>query len=493
MPVTIRGEVPAVLEFGSTEQVESEEELIGVLAHLGDLLGRVIESKRAEERIRDLAFYDSLTGLPNRQLFRQRLEGVLRRAERYGRTGALLFIDLDGFKLINDTLGHSAGDALLARVAECFTGCVRESDVVARDPLDNASGVSRVGGDEFTVLLPRISAPQDAAIVAQRLIGSISGAFRIEGSEVFTGASVGIATYPHDGRDPEALLRNADAAMYEAKSRGINTFQFYADSMNRQNERHLYLEGRLRRALERGELSLHYQPQRDTRTGRVVGCEALLRWHDPEEGSVAPSEFIPVAERAGLIVPIGGWVLHSACAQVRAWQDQGFRPIGVAVNVSGYQIRAGGLVETVNRALEEAGLSAEWLEIEITESALPVDDPLTRETLEALRGCGVGLALDDFGTGFSSLTHLRSFPIDRLKIDRSFVSGIPENRDDSSLTAAIIAMAHGLQRRVVAEGVETEAQASFLAGEGCDELQGYLIGRPVPAEDFTRFLEAEKR
>jgi diguanylate cyclase (GGDEF)-like protein/PAS domain S-box-containing protein len=493
MPVTIGDEVPAVLEFAATERVESEGELIGVLAHLGGVLGRVIESKRAAERIRDLAFYDSLTGLPNRQFFQQQLEGALRGAERYEWALALLFIGLDGFKHINDTLGHSAGDSLLRQVATCFTRCVRESDVVVRDTLQNNSAISRIGGDVFTVLLTRISTPQDAAIVAQRLIESISGAFQTEGSEVFTGASVGIAVHPHDGREPEVLLRNADAALYAAKSRGANTFQFYDASMNRQSRRDLHLEGRLRRALERGEFFLHYQPQRDARTGLLVGSEALLRWDDPEEGSIAPSEFIPIAERSGLIVPIGAWVLRTACAQVRSWQEQGFSPIRIAVNVSGHQIRAGGLVETVARTLEETGLSAEWLELEITESAIPDDDPLTRETLEALCDCGVSLALDDFGTGSSSLTHLRSFPIHRLKIDRAFVSGIPDNPDDASLTAAVIAMARSLHRRVVAEGVETEAQASFLTREGCDELQGYLFGRPVPAEDFVRLLEPEKR
>jgi diguanylate cyclase (GGDEF)-like protein len=492
MPVTISDEVPAVLEFGATEVVESQDELVGVLAHLGELLGRVIERKRTDEKIRKLAYHDALTGLPNRQLFQQRLQGAIEEAARYEHIVALLFIDLDGFKLINDTWGHSVGDALLRSVAERFAMCIRQSDLVGRSSAAVEEAISRLGGDEFTVLLSRIATPQDAATVANRLIESLSEALTIGHREVFTRASIGIAVYPGDGADAEMLLQSADAAMYEAKNRGANRYEFYTESLNRESRRRLQLEGLLRHAMDRDELSLNYQPFLDTATGAIVGAEALLRWNQPEEGNIPPVEFIPIAERTGLIRQIGMWVLRTATVQAMAWQAEGFRPIRIAVNVSGYQIRAGDFVQAVAAVLEESQLSPHYLELEITESAIRAEDPTTHRTLGELRKMGVSLSLDDFGTGSSSLTHLRILPIERVKIDRSFVNGVLDNEDDASLTAAIIAMAHGLRRRVIGEGVETEGQAEFLTSKGCDELQGYLISRPVSAEAFRHFLQREK-
>ncbi len=492
LPVPVAGDVAVVLEFASTRLASRQHELIGVLAHLGGLLGRVMERIRDAEQIRSLAFYDPLTGLANRQLFRRRLEGVIKHASGKRRTVALLFIDLDGFKLINDTLGHSAGDELLQQVAERFRSCVRQSDIVSLLGEDEgAPSISRLGGDEFTVLLSEIASAQDAALVANRLIQSLVFPFYLARREIFSGASIGIAIYPDDAADAESLLRSADTAMYAAKRRGTNRLQFYSDAMNRESRRRLYLEAGLRRALECGELSVYYQLQRDARSGRVVGAEALVRWTSSDEGPISPSEFIPVAERVGLIGVLGSWVLEQACKQARQWQLDGHCPLRVAVNVSGYQLRNQRFVEDVRRILLGTEMDPAFLELEITESAIESDDPVTRQSLEQLRNMGVGLALDDFGTGSSSLTHLRAFPIQTVKIDREFVSGIPENDADSALTQAIIAMAHGLDMKVVAEGVESEEQARFLQRANCDTLQGYLFAEPAPVQDFVRYLEAQ--
>jgi diguanylate cyclase (GGDEF)-like protein len=492
MPVTAGTRTAAVMGFAATEEVESHDEMLRVLSHLGGILGRVIERKMTEARIRDLAYFDPLTGLANRQLFRQRLETALAQGRRRERMVGLLFVDLDRFKVINDTLGHSTGDAVLMQVSERFAASVRLSDVVCRDSDENPASISRLGGDEFTVLLTALDSAEDAAIVGRRLIASLEAPFTVGDHEVFTGASIGIALSPTDGVDAETLLKNADAAMYDAKSRGANRFEFYSSVMNRESERRLQLENRLRRALECEGLDVAYQPQRDARTGEVLGVEALLRWNDPEHGQVPPSEFIPIAERTGLIVPLGAWVLGRACEQARSWQLAGYRPVRMGVNVSGHQIRMSDFPETVRCTLLATGLSPEWLELELTESAIEGDDPATQDALNALRELGVNLALDDFGTGTSSLTHLRQFPMGRVKIDRSFVQGLPDDSGDVALTNAIIAMAHGMKCDVVAEGVETEPQALFLADQGCDLLQGYLISRPISAKEVVRFLELEK-
>ena len=495
IPISIQSEVPLVMIFGSTDEIEAGSEMAGVLSHLGVLLGRVIERKRSEARIRDLAYYDSLTGLPNRQLFRQRLELSLKSACRSGKKVALLFIDLDGFKRINDTLGHPAGDDLLTQVAKRFSMSLRSKDLVLRlgaDRAAEANSISRFGGDEFTVLLGDIESPEGAVIVARRLMSSLVPPFGVSGKEVFTAASAGIAIYPDDGDNADILFQNADVAMYEAKKLGSGGFQFYAEEMNRESLRRLSLESCIRYALERGAFCVHYQPQFDAVSGEIVGVEALARLFDPVEGTIPPSEFIPIAEQAGLIGLLGNWVLGMACAQNREWQYRGFRPIRVAVNVSGYQIRNHGIVEQVARTLVGTELDPRWLELEITESAIQSDDPVTRESLYELSKLGLNLALDDFGTGSSSLTHLRRFPIDQVKIDQVFIRGVTENEDDAALTSAIIAMAHGLRQTVVAEGVETQEQLDFLKQAGCDVIQGFLLGKPVPPEEIEQFLIREK-
>ncbi len=487
MPVILHDEVPAVFEFASDHEIECEEELIGVFKHIGAMMGGVIERKRNEERIRELAYYDGLTGLPNRELFLGRLDRTLSDAQANQRTAALLFVDLDGFKRINDTLGHAAGDALLRGVSERFSADVRSSDILSRLPASAESSISRLGGDEFTVLLGEIASAQDAALVATRLKDSLSAPFEICGEEVFIAASVGIAVYPHDARNAEELLRNADAAMYSAKQTGA--VEFYSDSMNRESRQRLKLERLLRHAIASNALELHYQPCRDARSGRIVAAEALLRWEQPGEGTISPAEFIPVAERSGLIVPLGDWALETACRQAMRWRAQGLTPIRIAVNLSGVQIRHAGLVERVAAILERSELPPTALELEITETAIRADDSATVEALQALHEMGVSLALDDFGTGTSSLTHLRSFPIQRVKIDRGFVAGTPHDPQDASLTAAIIAMAHGLGLSVVAEGVENEEQAHFLTERGCDVLQGFLFSRAVPADELASMLD----
>jgi len=455
------------------------------------MLRRLVNASIHENR--RLAYHDALTGLPNRRLFKDRLELALAQARRQGATVAVCFLDLDGFKKVNDSLGHEAGDRLLQVVAERLTASVREGDSLSRGDPDAAEpAVSRLGGDEFTILLPGIHEAEDAGRVARRILTTLREGFEIDGREVFATASIGIAAAPVDGDSAEQLLRNADTAMYAAKERGRNTLQFFSSSMNAATERKLDLERRLRHALENDDLSLYYQPIRNSQTGRTTGVEALLRWTDPELGEIPPAEFVPVAEDAGLIVAIGDWVIRSACAQAREWREAGLEPIRIAVNVSGHQLREPGFVATVAEALAQGGLSSADLEIEITESTIMQDDEATNEAFQALSDLGLSIALDDFGTGYSSLSYLRRFAIDRVKIDHSFVAGIPDDAEDMAVTAAIVAMAHNLLLRVVGEGVETLAQAQSLIELGCDELQGYLFSRPVPARELVRFLEAEK-
>jgi diguanylate cyclase (GGDEF)-like protein len=449
--------------------------------------------KRSLEENQALACYDSLTGLPNRRMYRSRLEQAVLHARRWDGLVATCFLDLDGFKRVNDTLGHSCGDQLLGQVAERLMGCVRPGDPVARAGSDEGlTAVSRLGGDEFTFLLAGISDAQDAGRVAHRVLEALRKPFTLDRHEVFATASIGISIFPFDGEDAETLLMNADTAMYWAKDRGRSNYQFYSKSMNEVARRKFELEGRLHRALDCDELSLRYQPVREAVSGRIVGAEALLRWEDPETGPVSPNEFVPISEETGLIVAIGEWVLRTGCAQLQAWRDAGLRPIRMAVNVSGHQLRHPSFVETVAQALQETGLSPVYLELEVTESTMMQGDDVTVAAFQKLGELGVGVVLDDFGTGYSSLSYLRHLPIDRLKIDQSFVAELPRNREDAALTAAIIAMAHSLQLSVVAEGVETLEQAEFLRELGCDDLQGYLFSQAVPAEEFARFLEWEK-
>jgi len=489
VPVMIGDTRYGSFEFLAENQVEFEPATRDMLENVGELVGRAIERKLDAAKIRAMAFQDDLTGLPNRQRFHHMLRGAVEAASRSDRCMALLFLDLDGFKKVNDTLGHETGDRLLAEVARRFSQIIRAGDHVAsqqENPVVPA--VSRLGGDEFTVLLTEIDGPEDAAVVAERLRQALEGPVVLSGNELFTSTSIGIAVYPDGGRDAESLLRNADAAMYFAKGRGRNGYQFYSPEMNSTRSVPMEIEARLRNALDRNEFELHYQPILDSGTGEVIAAEALLRWQDAERGWIPPDEFIPIAEESGLIVPLGKWVFRQACLEARHWKQEFGRSIRIGINVSGCQIREPGMVDMVRSAVDESGIEPSSVEIELTESTIMQDDALTAETLTELREMGIGLALDDFGTGYSSLSYLRRFTIDRVKIDRSFVNELTVNPDDATLTSAIIAMAHGLRLRVVAEGVESEAQALYLRQRDCDELQGYLFGRPVPAEVFRERL-----
>jgi diguanylate cyclase (GGDEF)-like protein len=478
-----------------SENLEAEvERRTGELRAVNAKLTKEIAQRvQAEDRIRYLAYYDGLTGLPNRQRFQERLRSALDWAQRRNECVALLFLDLDRFKQVNDTLGHTAGDELLRQVAERVHQTVRLGDYIGRADTAKPKGeVSRLGGDEFTVLLTHLAAGEDAAKVAQRVLVELAKPIPVGGYELYTTASIGIAVFPADGQDLETLVRNADTAMYHAKSHNGNTFKFYTEAMNATAARKLHLASRLRHALEQEEFALHYQPIRDASTGSVCAAEALLRWYLPETGAVRPDEFIPIAEDTGMILSIGEWVLRTACAQVRAWQDEGFEPIRIAVNVSTHQLRQSSWPQTVARILEETGLSPGLLELELTESAILTHEDTTIQALSQLHDMGVGLVLDDFGTGYSSLSSLRRFPIERVKIDRSFVGDITDDPDDAALTAAILSMAQSLQLRVVAEGVETLGQAEFLRERGCHELQGFLFSPAVPADAFVRFLVRTK-
>ena len=410
--------------------------------------------------------------------------------ERQGRQLAVLVLDLAGLRPINQTLGHDVGDRLLRETAERIA--VRASDAVAHsDP--NAAPISRLGGNEFTILLTEINEAQGAARVARRVLQGFAEPFVIDGRETYAQASVGIAVFPSDGRDADSVVRNAHTAMHIAKREGPNHFRFFAESMNEEAARRLLLASHLHGALDRQELSVHYQPVRNAESGRLVAAEALLRWSSPELGNVSPSEFIPIAEDTGLIVPIGEWVLAAACAQVESWRRARLRPIRLAVNLSLHQIRGGQLADTVMRVLRDTGLSADQLELEITETTFVQNEQAAVEMVREIRDRGVGLALDDFGTGYSGLTHLRRFPIDRLKLDNTFTSQIALCADDAAVAAAVIAMAHSLRLRVVAEGVETQEQATLLREQKCDELQGFLFSPAVPANEFVHFMEADKQ
>jgi diguanylate cyclase (GGDEF)-like protein len=410
-------------------------------------------------------------------LFQDRLRQALAEARRHNWQAALLLLDLDHFKDINDTLGHTAGDRLLMEVARRLDACVRASDTVAR-----------LGGDEFALILTEVQRPEDVAVVARKAVGTVAECFRLENQEVQTTASIGITIYPTDGEHPDRLLRDADLALYRAKADGRNTYRFYATAMGAQVEARRALERDLRLALERGELGLHFQPQLDLAMGRIDCAEALVRWRHPTRGSVPPAEFIPLAETSGLIVPLGAWALREACRQARAWRDAGLPPLTMAVNLSLAQCRNGDLARTIRRALRASGLEPRWLELEVTESLFLYPDNGHFDGLQRLREQGVRVSLDDFGTGYSSLGRLRRLPVDKIKIDGSFVAGLGRDPDSEAIVRAVIRLGRSLGLRVVAEGVETPAQCAFLQAEGCDAAQGFHIGRPVPAGDFATLL-----
>lgn len=453
----------------------------------------VTDQRLAQERIRTLAYYDGLTHLPNRHHFLEHVTELIERARRAGNAMGILSMDLDQFKRINDTLGHTVGDQLLVDVANRLRECVRSDDPMVtlpgRTTQGNVIDLARLGGDEFCVALPRLTQAGDAAKIARRIIDAFSAPFALpEGQEVFVTTSIGVSVFPQDGEDAEALLKNADAAMYFAKAQGRNNFQYYGRKMNSRSLEKLAMESQLRRAIERDEFVLHYQPKLDLESGLITGAEALVRWQHPELGMVPPMEFIPIAEETGLIIPIGEWVLHAATKQNHAWQIEGISPIHVAVNIASPHFRQRGFVANVAKALTETSLSAKWLELEVTESMLMDDLATTLSTLSELKEMGLRLAIDDFGTGYSSLSYLKRFPLDALKIDRSFVKDTPDAADDTAITTAVIAMAHSLKLEVVAEGVETQAQLEFLKAHRCEFVQGYLISKPLPAAQFRDLI-----
>ena len=430
--------------------------------------------KAAEERIQFLAYYDALTGLPNRTLLLDRLDKALAGARRQKCKIALLFLDLDGFKIINDSLGHSVGDLLLQEVAERLKAWGREQDTVAR-----------LGGDEFLIMLTQIKELPDVAVAAERLMDTMTAEFVVQGHSLNISCSIGVSIFPEHGEDCETLIKNADTAMYGAKDCGHSNFQFFAEDMNAQAVERLSLGNSLRLALGKRELFLVYQPQVDVATGRVTGLEALLRWQHPELGLVPPDKFIRIAENSGLIVPIGEWVLRTACSQARKWQDDGLPAVSVAVNVSAVQFRQQGFCELIRSVLHETGLAAHCLELELTESLLLANADVTLSVLRELKSMGLTLAIDDFGTGYSNFTSLREFGVSKLKIDRSFIRDVATNPDDSAITAAIISMAKSLRLKVIAEGVEDEAQMSFLRAHHCDEIQGYYFSKPLAVDDVA--------
>jgi diguanylate cyclase (GGDEF)-like protein len=454
------GATPVLLLFGTVLSVR-------ILRH----------RKRLQDQIKQMAFFDSLTTLPNRTLLYQRLEHAITRRRGDGHQLAVLFMDLDRFKIINDSLGHAAGDVLLRHVGERLRKQVREGDTV-----------SRMGGDEFVILVENFEHASAVSSLAEQLVGQISTPYLLEDKDCHVTASIGISVFPVDGKDSQSLLKMADIAMYRAKDLGRNNYQYYSPSMNVHTLERLEFESDLRHALERDEFVLHYQPKLDIVTGHITGTEALLRWNHPRRGLVAPNDFIPLAEETGLTGPIGEWVLATACARNKAWQDQGFTNLTVAVNLSARQFADPKLLSKLTCIIQSSGMDTSTLELEITESMVMTHGASAVEVLEALKAIGVHITIDDFGTGYSSLAYLKRLPIDSIKIDRSFIRDVPGDSGGAKITRAIIALAHSLKLQVIAEGVETEAQLAFLRSLHCDEFQGFYLYRPLPETEIDGVL-----
>jgi len=452
----------------------------GRITHYVAVFTDITERKRYEEQIKHQALHDPLTDLPNRRLFHDRLAHAIREAKETQRKVAVLFLDLDRFKNINDTLGHILGDELLRHVAKRLSSCVPREGVLAR-----------IGGDEFAVLLPALTARAEAERVAKDIVDRFTQPIALGERSLYVSISVGISLYPDDGDDCPTLIKNADMAMYCAKEEGGNRYRFFTPGMRLETVQRWQLENGMRQALELGELRLVYQPQVEAQTGRMVGVEALLRWHHPEQGVMSPATFIPLAEETGFIVPIGDWVLRTACAQAKAWQEAGLPPIRVAVNLSARQFQEGRLEATVRRVLAETGLEPQFLELEITEGIMMTNHTQTVEQLHRLKALGVKVAIDDFGIGYSSLGYLKKFPIDTLKIDKSFIRDCTDVPEDAAIVKAVIALAKNLNIPVVAEGVENPRQLAFLCAEGCDVIQGYLYSPPVSAEEVAELLRQQ--
>lgn len=482
---------------GSTFPVEltvSQTELDGRAQYV--VMFRDITDRRVtQERLQYLANYDSLTGLPNRTLFRDRLGHAMARARRSGQPMALMFLDLDHFKVINDSLGHEVGDQLLRHVAETLRNCLRRDDSLARHgahPAEDGFTVSRLGGDEFTVIAEQVGSAEDAALLARRILEALEAPFHWLDNELHVAASIGISMYPADDTDLDGLVRHTDMAMYRSKAMGRGTYSFFSEELSAEVAARLSLENHLRRALERQEFVLHYQPKVRLVSGVVTGVEALMRWHPPGRGLVPPDRFIRVLEDSGLILPVGAWAIRAACAELAAWDRAGAPPLTLAVNLSARQFRQPYLARFIADTLAETGVDPRRLELELTESLLMEDTEANRSVFSSLAALGVRVAIDDFGTGHSSLSYLKRFAIDTLKIDRSFVSELPQDPEDCAIATAIVAMAHSLNMKVVAEGVETVEQADFLRGLGCNEIQGYLVSRPLPGPQLQAWLEKRR-
>jgi diguanylate cyclase (GGDEF)-like protein/PAS domain S-box-containing protein len=473
-----RGEATGVRNDGTTFPLEISLTAIdggGMVCVVRDITERTY----AEEQIKHLAYHDALTTLPNRLLFKDRVTVSISHAQRHNTRVAVLFLDLDRFKVINDSLGHSIGDQLLQSVAARVQSCVRDSDTVAR-----------LGGDEFTLLLPDLVHAEDAAVVAQKILEAVRYPFHIEGREFYITTSIGISVFPEDGPDAETLIKSADTSMYQAKEQGRDNYQLFNASVNARALQRIALEHGLRRSLSHNELAVHYQPIFDLRTNRITGVEALLRWTDPEMGNIPPATFIPIAEAIGVMIPIGTWALREACIQAKKWHDAGFNTLSLAVNLSVVQLQQIDLTEIVREILAETGLPPRLLELEITESGAMLSPELSIRTLYDLKKLGIRISLDDFGTGHSSLAYLKRFPIDTLKIDQSFIHDITRDPDTAAIVTAIIAMGHSLRLKVIAEGVEFTDQAVFLKRHNCDQMQGYLINVPMPAGELGTILAA---
>ncbi len=476
------GETLGILVVLHDQPIEDSASAVNVMGVFGTRAGAELERLNYEKRLTYLANHDSLTALPNRNLLQDRLNQIIAHTHRAGQLMAVLFLDLDRFKTINDSLGHDTGDQVLTTVSSRLSACIRDGDTIAR-----------LGGDEFIILLNNLTREEDAATIASKIIGCLQHPIELEANELYITASIGISLYPQDGIDGNTLLKNADTAMYRAKDSGRNTFALYNQAMNAQALRRLQMETALRHALERNELSLHYQPQVDLRSGLITGVEALLRWHNPEYGMVSPAEFIPCAEDTDLILEIGYWVLETACRQARQWNDSYKGELRIAVNLSARQFRQPDLPGQIGNALQASGLDPELLELEITEGTVMHNAEESVATLRRLRDMGVNLSIDDFGTGYSSLSYLKRFPINIVKIDQSFVRDITTEPDDAAIACSIIALAHSMKLRVIAEGVETEGQLGFLRAKQCDQMQGYYFSRPLPKEELDRLLSDGKR
>jgi len=475
-PILSAAQPLGVMEFYSREIRQPDEALLQMVRAIGNQIGQFLQRKQAEDQLTQLAQFDTVTGLPNRYLFHDRLGQMLTQAQRNRWLVGALFVDLDRFKPVNDNYGHDVGDKLLGNVAARLNECVRSGDTTGR-----------LSGDEFAVALSNLAQAHDAGLVAQKIVGALAAPFEIEGHRIYISASIGVAIYPDDGNDPDTLIKNADTAMYRAKEQGRDGYQFYLPQMNERLTQRLQLEMRLRGALERGEYLLHYQPKARLDSGTICGFEALLRWRSGDL-TMSPAEFIPVLEETGLIVPVGEWVLRSVCEQIKRWEIENVPVRPVAINVSARQFLRKDLAAVVERALKETGVNPGLIELELTETLLMSDAEEAAKVLAQLKALGVRLAVDDFGTGYSSLTYLRRFPLDVLKIDHSFIRDVTSNPDDATIALTIISLAHSLKLGVVAEGVETEGQLNFLRSHDCDEMQGFYFARPMPAHECTRLL-----